>query len=346
MNLNSSQGIAKLAMTETSSLQLPATSLDEDNNTKKQHARPSMLGYTFAAFSSLLMAASKLFLKLAVGAEKTQAIIFRSIMQYLYLVPIITHKKINVFGPDWKTVLILILRGAAGSLAALFITMALDHLSLGTTLSIFYVYPALVGLFACVCLKEKCSVVRGILTVLTFVGLIFVTEPTFIFGGDRDEYKEYTESHVFGIFYASASAILAATTFTVIRKLGPGIHFSHSLIYNSVEGFIIVLLQLYISGKPIVPCWQHILMLFLSALFAIIGQLFTTLALQRERAGPVASINTSQLVFAIILEYIILGVVPTTFGFVGAGLILLSAIAQSLERTVKTGIRNRKKTTD
>ncbi|CAK8678087.1 unnamed protein product [Clavelina lepadiformis] len=153
MNLNSSQGISKLAMTETSSLQLPATSLDEDNNTKKQHARPSMLGYTFAAFSSLLMAASKLFLKLAVGAEKTQAIIFRSIMQYLYLVPIITHKKINVFGPDWKTVLILILRGAAGSLAALFITMALDHLSLGTTLSIFYVYPALVGLFACVCLK-------------------------------------------------------------------------------------------------------------------------------------------------------------------------------------------------
>ncbi|CAK8678086.1 unnamed protein product [Clavelina lepadiformis] len=137
-----------------------------------------------------------------------------------------------------------------------------------------------------------------------------------------------------------------ATALTAIRKLGPGIHFSQSLIYTSVGGLIIVLLQLYISGKPIVPCWQHILTLFLSALFVIIGQMFVTLALQRERAGPVASINTSQLVFAIILEYIVFEVVPTTFGFVGAGLILLSAIAQSLERTVKSGIRNRKKTTD
>ncbi|XP_076801619.1 solute carrier family 35 member G1-like isoform X4 [Clavelina lepadiformis] len=191
-------------------------------------------------------------------------------------------------------------------------------------------------------LCEKCSVVRGILTGLTFIGLIFVTEPTFIFGGD--DYKQSTKSHLLGIFYASASAIFMATALTAIRKLGPGIHFSHSLIYTSVGGLIIVLLQLYISGKPIVPCWQHILTLFLSALFVIIGQMFVTLALQRERAGPVASINTSQLVFAIILEYIVFEVVPTTFGFVGAGLILLSAIAQSLERTVKSGIRNRKKT--
>ncbi|CAK8678085.1 unnamed protein product [Clavelina lepadiformis] len=330
-------------MTQTNFLQSSNTSLDEDNNPKKNSVRPSMLGFFLAVLAALLQALSGICLKAALGAEKTQMLIFRCIMQYLYLAPVIQYKKIDVFGPDRKSVCFMIIRGVTGSFAGLFVTMSLDSLSLGTTLSIFYIYPALVGLFACICLKENCSLVRILLTAITFVGLLFVTEPSFIFGEDNLDDQVTSGARLLGIIFAILAAVMAAISSVVIRKLGARIHFSQSLIYYAVEGLIIVLLQLHLSGKSFIPCRQHMLMLVLSAIQANLGQILLTVAIQRERAGPIASINTSQVVFGFLFEYIILGVEPTAYGCIGASLILLCAVAQSLESTVKSRIRNREK---
>ncbi|CAK8678088.1 unnamed protein product [Clavelina lepadiformis] len=314
-------------------------SVNEDSNPKKKPTRSLMFGYLFSVVSALCMALSGICLKLAAGAETTQMVVLTSIIQFLYLIPLITYKKINVLGPNLKTVGFLTIRGVAGSVSIIFFAMSIQHLPVGTVTSIAYIYPALVGLFAWVCLREKCSVVRGVLTVLTFIGLLFVSEPPFIFGGEPVDHKGTSNTRVLGVIYAISCAVLAAISIIITRKLGSGIHFSHLLMYSTVEGFIIVLLQLYLSGKSIVPCRQHLLTLSLSAVFMNVGHIFLTLALQRERAGPVTSVNTSQLVFVFILEYLVFGVVPTTYGFVGASLILVCAVVQSLESTVKNSIR-------
>ncbi|XP_076801577.1 solute carrier family 35 member G1-like isoform X1 [Clavelina lepadiformis] len=314
----------------------------QDGNIKPKQkvTRSQLLGYFLAALSALANASSGICLKLAFGAEKTQMLVLRYIMQCLFLVPLLQYKKINLFGPDLKTVSILVARGATGSLSGLLFAMALENLSLGSTLSIYYVHPALVGFLACICLKEKYSKVRGILTLLTFVGLVFVSQPSFIFGGSYEDDRESSGTRFLGIVYSLSSAVFAAVCTVMIRYLGPGIHFSHSLIYTSLEGLLIVLLQLSLSGKPIIPCRQHLLILFLSASLMYLGQILFTLALQRERAGPIASIGTSQLVFGFLLEYLILGVGPTIYGFVGASLILVCAVSQSLESTVKTKMKS------
>ncbi|XP_076801580.1 solute carrier family 35 member G1-like isoform X2 [Clavelina lepadiformis] len=298
----------------------------QDGNIKPKQkvTRSQLLGYFLAALSALANASSGICLKLAFGAEKTQMLVLRYIMQCLFLVPLLQYKKINLFGPDLKTVSILVARGATGSLSGLLFAMALENLSLGSTLSIYYVHPALVGFLACICLK----------------GLVFVSQPSFIFGGSYEDDRESSGTRFLGIVYSLSSAVFAAVCTVMIRYLGPGIHFSHSLIYTSLEGLLIVLLQLSLSGKPIIPCRQHLLILFLSASLMYLGQILFTLALQRERAGPIASIGTSQLVFGFLLEYLILGVGPTIYGFVGASLILVCAVSQSLESTVKTKMKS------
>ncbi|CAK8678082.1 unnamed protein product [Clavelina lepadiformis] len=315
-----------------------ATSSDEAasfpaNESKRTHQR--WLGYVFVLLSCLCVSFAGILLKGSTGATKTHMILLRCIMQYILLVPVLTYRKTNVLGSDIKTFLCLVGRGLFGSLASVFFYLSLDTLTFGNALAIFYTSPAMIGILACICLKETCNVLRIILTIVIFVGLMFVVQPPFIFGGTSED-TDAKGAQLEGCMMSLTAAVLQSLVYVILRKLGPGIHYSQSLFYYSNIGCVVVIVQLKISGESLIPCRHHLLILSGSALLLLLGQIFETLALQRERAGPIASVSTFQLVLAFILEYLILGVTPSLYSCIGAALILIATVAQTLEATYKS----------
>ncbi|CAK8678083.1 unnamed protein product [Clavelina lepadiformis] len=303
------------------------------NESKRTHHR--WLGYIFMVSGSLCIAFAGILLKGAKEATKTHMLLLRCILQYLMLVPVLTYRKTNVLGPDVKTFLCLLGRGLFGSVSGVFFYSSLNILTFGNALAIFYTSPAMIGILACIFLKETCNVLRIILTIVTFVGLMFVVQPPFIFGGTSEDTDD-KGAQLEGCIMALTAAVLLSIVYVILRKLGPGIHYTQSLFYYSTIGCVVVTVQLKIAGESLIPCRHHLLILSGSALLSSLGQIFETLALQRADAGPIASVGTSQLVLAFILEYLILGVTPSLYSCIGAALILIATVAQTLEATRKS----------
>ena len=114
----------------------------------------SWLGYVFALIAAIGSATGSLFFKIT-DEDKMKVVLIRSILQYLILYPAITWKKGEIVTSNAKTNALLLVRGLLFPTTFGFVGFSLDYLSLGDSMAIFYTYPAMVGLFACICLKGK-----------------------------------------------------------------------------------------------------------------------------------------------------------------------------------------------
>ena len=186
------------------------------------------------------------------------------------------------------------------------------------------------------CFLEKCGILNVILTIVTMVGFVLVAQPSFIFGGIQDhESQHYSWERVLGSMFALAASLGAALSTIVVRKLGPGVHFTLSLFYASWEGVLYVVIYILIAGQTWLPCWSSMPYILGCTFAFLISQTFRTLALQREKAGPVTLIQTSQVVFSYLLQFIFLHEVPSLLGGIGGGLILCSCVALAMKSLIK-----------
>ena len=96
------------------------------------------------------------------------------------------------------------------------------------------------------------------------------------------------------------------------------------------------MIYMAIAGIDLIPCFQSLPLMFASGISVFIGQIFRTMALQREKAGTISLIQTSQVIYSFILQYIFLGEVPTLLGGIGAGLIFLSCVTLAIKNILKS----------
>ena len=164
-----------------------------------------------------------------------------------------------------------------------------------------------------------------------------IAQPDFIFGNAEDDPVHFHYPYrIVGSLLALTASVLASTAVVIIRKLGRGVHFSLSLLYAGIEGVIVVMIYMAIAGINLIPCFQSLLLMFASGISVFVGQIFRTMALQREKAGTISLIQTSQVIYSFILQYIFLGEVPTLLGGIGAGLIFLSCVALAIKNILKS----------
>ena len=114
----------------------------------------SWTGYVFAMLSAIASATGSLFFKIT-DENKMIVVLVRNMLQFLLLVPLMSFQKIEFVGKTTKTNILLLLRGILSPFAMTGIGLAMNHLTLGDTMAIFYTFPALTGFFACICLKGE-----------------------------------------------------------------------------------------------------------------------------------------------------------------------------------------------
>jgi len=179
-----------------------------------------------------------------------------------------------------------------------------------------------------------------VLTLIAFVGTVFITQPPFLFGRRLNENQLPFSTRIFGILWAVLSSTATAICFVAIRKLGSAVHFSKSVFYFSWVGVVFTLIYLGITAKPLLTCFQNLPLLAGGSFLLFIAQCFLTLAYQREIAGRIAIVQTIEVPLAFLLEYFILGTVPSLYSFIGASLILLCFIILSI-KSIRKALQNK-----
>lgn len=241
-----------------------------------------------------------------------------------------------IIGPKGVRTL-LVIRGITGFLGLVGLYSSLQYLSVADATVLTFLTPLTTAVAGCVLLKEGYSVTQAVAGVCSLFGVILVARPPFLFNTTPDEYymPEVTPAQRLAAVGAGLIGVVGATgAYTSIRAIGKRAHPMHVMTFFSLWCTIMASLGMVVFNIPVVypRSWNWSLLLLMVGVFGFAAQALLTLGLQRETVTRGSTGVYIQMLFAVVLERIIFGVVPSLLSIFGAAIIVSSALCVILTR--------------
>ncbi|XP_068114981.1 solute carrier family 35 member G1-like [Hyperolius riggenbachi] len=219
----------------------------------------------------------------------------------------------------------LFIRGFLGSCAMILKYYAIQAMPLADATVISFSSPAFTCIFACIFLKEKCTVWDIVFIVFTITGVVLIARPPFLFGSnDEDLVEDYTD-RLKGTIAAVGGAVGTAIALVVLRKMGKSVHYMLTIWYYATFGLIESTIALFVLQEWHLPyCGLDRWFLVLISLLGLGGQVFLVKALQIEKAGLVSIVRTMDVVYAFIFQALFFHRTPTWLTIGGALCVMAS----------------------
>jgi len=200
-----------------------------------------------------------------------------------------------------------------------------------------FLIPILTGFSGAIFLKEPLSLKELLAGLCSFVGVILIARPQFLFGSPKmfsDPSKVTQTQRMFSVIVALIGVVGATCAHTLTRGIGKRAHplqfmttFSSQCVLASTLGMILFKLPLVIPTRT-----SWLVMLLLIGIFGFGTQILFTMGLQRETAGRGTLAMYSSIVFAVVFEFIVFHTTPSALSIVGALIIVSSAIYITLTK--------------
>jgi len=281
------------------------------------------LGVRYMILSALGFAIMSACVKLASarGIPVLEIVAARALVSLVLSYLDVRRKGISLLGSRKD---LLIARGSVGALALVCVYYALTALPLAEATVLQYLHPMFTAILALLFLKERLQISTALCIAFSFIGLLAIARPEFLFGISESEFS------LFAIGIAILGAFGSAVAYVLVRKLNETEDTSVIIFYFPL---IALPLSLILLGRDFVlPSGWDWGILLMVGVFTQIGQIGLTKSMQTETASKATSFSYLQVVFASALGWIIFSEVPQTGTWIGGGFILLGAMVNMLWR--------------
>lgn len=261
-----------------------------------------------AAFFFALM---NLFVKLSGDLPVWQKSMFRNLVA-MFIALFVVIKDRTSLRIEKKNYLPMAIRCIAGTVGVICNFYAIGKLNIADASMLNKLSPFFAIIFSVFILREKPKKVEWIAIIVAFVGALFVIKPTF-------------NMESFPAMMGMLSGMGAGLAYACVRKLGT----------NGVAGPVIVFFFSMFSCLSVLPCviatyepmtFAQLAFLILAGLSAAGGQFSITAAYSRAPAKEISVFDYTQVLFAALLSFVILGDLPDWLSFVGYAIIIGVAI--------------------
>ena len=220
--------------------------------------------------------------------------------------------------------------------------MTQNSVPIGDAEAIIFVAPLLIVFIARVALKEALSTVFPFTFLLTIVGIVFVCQPGFIFGG----WGNTRPISVAGLVFLIIMSISWAITSILVRTARSA-HWLQIQIVAAFQGAIIwtplaILLNNFVFDSSLVfgGKWQMldgemIGLSILCGLFGFAGLSLNVIGYQLGDATKVAWMEYCDLIFAYIFQWAVFGKFPDLWEWIGLACLLSTCLVHVIEEVVK-----------
>ena len=287
------------------------------------------LGIYYMLIASLLFAGTGALSKiLSSELSSIEIVFFRNIIGLGLIILMIYKKPLHQAGGKFW---LLAFRGIIGTIGLYAFFYNIAHIDLATAFTFSKTSPIFTALLAAFIFKERLSYLGWFAIFIGFIGILFIIEPTL--GVSKDEY--------IGLL----SGIGAALAYTSIRGLRK--HYDTRAIVLSFMlcGSAIPLLSMIIGSfyyRPdldflispfVMPSLTSWVMVILMGLLATGFQIYLTKAYAAsKKAGVVAAVGYSDVVFSMIFGLILGDSLPSAWAFLGIVMIIGAGILVARER--------------
>ena len=212
---------------------------------------------------------------------------------------------------------LLVARGTVGAIALVCVYYAITHLPLAEATVLQYLHPMFTAVLALIFLKEHIHLSLIVSIICSFIGLVFIARPEIVFG-----LTENVLSH-FAVGVALLGAFGSAVAYVLVRKLNETEDASVIIFYFPLIALPISIVLL--GSDFVMPDTWTCFVLLLVGIFTQVGQIGLTKAMKTETAGKATAFSYLQVVFAVLLGWMIFGEEPNLWVTLGGGFILMGA---------------------
>ncbi|MEY4904782.1 MAG: hypothetical protein RLZZ292_2597 [Bacteroidota bacterium] len=280
-------------------------------------------GILYMLIASFAFALMGMFAKvLGRDFDNVEVVFFRNFLGLgLILISILKNPVVETGGKP----LLLIFRGLIGTIALYGFSYNLIHLSLGEAFTFYQTSSLFIALLSYFFLKERLNLYAWLAIFIGFLGIIVIFRPD----------PALMVSNCLGIFCGLGSA-LAYMSVSELKKYYDTRTVVLSFVASgSILPFFSMLIGQFYPNPNLSFClgqfqipwlWSQWLSIVMIGLTALTGQIYATKAYGAAKAGIVSGISYSNILFSLLLGWMIGDTLPSFWTWVGIGLIVLSGV--------------------
>jgi len=248
-----------------------------------------------------------------------QLIFFRGIVSLVLCIPYLVSRGIPLWGNKRKW---LILRGIVGTISLTLFFLAIKHIPLGSAVTLRYLSPIFAAILALLFLGERVKKIQWMFFIMAFVGAALLKGFDF-------------RITALGFGLILGSAFFSGMVYAIIKKIGTSEHPFVIVLYFMA---VATVLGLTLS----IPSWlwpsgSDLSMLISIGVCGFFGQIFMTMAIQKDTIVRVIPFKYAESLLAIFVGLIWFGESFGLMAIVGifliiAGMILNVVYSKSSER--------------
>ncbi|KAG2113494.1 integral membrane protein DUF6 [Suillus discolor] len=256
---------------------------------------------------------------------------------------IVTGVPNPIIGPRGVRTL-LVFRGISGFIGLCGLYLSLQYLSIADATVLTFLTPITTAVTGSLLLREGYSVIQAVAGVFSLLGVILIARPPFLFNHilatNLDGPGTTPAQRLWAVGIAMIGVVGATGAYTSIRAIGKRAHPMHVMTFFSLWCTIMASLGMVIFDIPVVypRSWRWSLLLLMVGVFGFLAQILLTLGLQRETVSRGSTGVYIQMLFSVVLDRLIFGVVPSLLSVLGAMIIVSSALCVVLTKPVPTHV--------
>lgn len=179
---------------------------------------------------------------------------------------------------------------------------------------------------------------------IALLGVVIIAQPSSIFGNAQHGVKSNIagavedvtpQQRLLAIFVATIGIFGASGAYTMIRVIGHRAHALMSVNYFAILSTIASIIALLVIPDIGFTMPQGISQWCLLVAMGVLGfvlQFLLTAGLQLDRSSKATSMMYSQIVFALMFDFVIWGVLPGMWSFIGGGIVVASTLWAALQK--------------
>jgi drug/metabolite transporter (DMT)-like permease len=272
------------------------------------------------AFGAFWFSLMSLLVKLAGQTLPSQQVVLvRGVITLVLSYALVRHAGVYPWGNDKG---LLITRGVFGFVALSLFYFSLTRLPLADASVIQYTNPVITAVLAALVLRERIGPLEALVLLCCLAGVVLITRPSILFGGEARLPPLYVALALFGAF-------CSACAYVTIRRLTG----EHPLVIVFYLPMVTVVGTLPLVAPRLVwPTPLEWLVLVGVGVTTQVAQVYMTRGLQLEPAGRATAVGYLQIVFAGVWGALFFGELPDAWSVTGAALIVGSTLALAVWR--------------
>lgn len=229
----------------------------------------------------------------------------------------------------------LLLSGIGLSAYLSLFTLSISKMNVADAVTIAYTSIVFVGILSWIFLKETPTLYYVMFSLLSFLGVVFIARPPFIFGNELGKSKAF--DLLMGTGFALGAALSIGVVLTAVRKQTKlSIHTTISMLCNALMVVLTNVIFCTATRSWNAPSTSDFLCATGAGSSYFFGQLTLYLALKFETATFVNIVIIIEIVFTFLWQFSFLHIHPVWTSYVGASFVVAACIGMTLKEKRQT----------